>query len=216
MGKVLRKRRRVWRAGGHVRGIVASRRRPQGASEVAGRGILSISLVTSSKDRFQPRCKTTVFPAFHRAEFTKPADSFRLEFGRGKVKGWWTPAFTRNARRREPTPRVEISISIIEVFFFCAREDFFSELNSTESRAKFPKLFFFMINFYLNSRGDWREINIRKFQHLNYIFATRRGEGRKSERVETGSEFEEDENFHRHIILSYLWPKFFSLQLMHR
>lgn len=125
MGKVLRKRRRVWRAGGHVRGIVASRRRPQGASEVAGRGILSISLVTSSKDRFQPRCKTTVFPAFHRAEFTKPADSFRLEFGRGKVKGWWTPAFTRNARRREPTPRVEISISIIEVFFFLRARRFF-------------------------------------------------------------------------------------------
>lgn len=165
MGKVLRKRRRVWRADGHVRGIVVSRRRPRGRAKSRGERnpfdfachLVERSLSTSGK--------TTVFPAFHRAEFTKPVDSFRLEFGRGKVKGWWTPAFTRNARRRL---LVEISISIIEL-----RGSFSDKLGRVA--AKFPQFFLssFVINLYIVQFSRRSERN----QRLNYIFAegTRRG-----------------------------------------
>lgn len=163
MGKVLRKRRRVWRADGHVRGIVVSRRRPRGRAKSRGERnpfdfachLVERSLSTSGK--------TTVFPAFHRAEFTKPVDSFRLEFGRGKVKGWWTPAFTRNARCRL---LVEISISIIEL-----RGSFSDKLGRVA--AKFPQFFLssFVINLYIVQFSRRSERN----QRLNYIFATRRG-----------------------------------------
>lgn len=163
MGKVLRKRRRVWRADGHVRGIVVSRRCPRGRAKSRGERnpfdfachLVERSLSTSGK--------TTVFPAFHRAEFTKPVDSFRLEFGRGKVKGWWTPAFTRNARRRL---LVEISISIIEL-----RGSFSDKLSRVAT--KFPQFFLssFVINLYIVQFSRRSERN----QRLNYIFATRRG-----------------------------------------
>lgn len=167
MGKVLRKRRRVWRVDGHVRGIVVSRRRPRGRAKSRGERnpfdfachLVERSLSTSGK--------TTVFPAFHRAEFTKPVDSFRLEFGRGKVKGWWTPAFTRNARRRL---LVEISISIIELRGFARKEVPFL-INSVESRPNSPNFSFplsWSICISSNSRGGRREINV-------WIIFSRRG-----------------------------------------